>query len=108
MVNRLAGDLERTFIVVGATARESLLFHVFGILVTRRLRTSTLLSRWIRGKGFEGYGRHCLRVVTLTKVDQTSHLPEGTLGERRIPVDLIPSRGSSGLCDPLASELGRR
>jgi hypothetical protein len=33
VVNRLAGDLELPYIVVGATARDLLLFHVFGIPV---------------------------------------------------------------------------
>jgi predicted nucleotidyltransferase len=35
VVNRLAGDQELPYIVVGATARDLLLFHVFGIPVTR-------------------------------------------------------------------------
>ena len=35
VVNRLAGDLELPYIVVGATARDLLLFHVFEIPVTR-------------------------------------------------------------------------
>ena len=35
VVNRLAGDLEFPYIVVGGTARDLRLFHVFGIPVTR-------------------------------------------------------------------------
>jgi predicted nucleotidyltransferase len=35
VVNRAAAELELPYIVVGATARDLLLFHVFGIPVTR-------------------------------------------------------------------------
>src|ERR1700679_1412626 len=35
VVNHVAAELELPYIVVGATARDLLLFHVFGIPVTR-------------------------------------------------------------------------
>ena len=56
-----------------------------------RLRTSTLLSRWIRGKGFEGYGRHCLRVGHFDegKIEHRIYLKAPSAREE-IPVDLIP------------------
>jgi predicted nucleotidyltransferase len=35
VVNRVAAELDLPYIVVGATARDLLLFHVFGMPVTR-------------------------------------------------------------------------
>src|SRR5580704_17622132 len=107
VVNRLAGDLELPYIVVGATARDLLLFHVFGIPVTRATADvdfAIAVDSWERFRG--------LRTALLTsglygRKDRTSHLPEGAFGDRRD--SRRPDsfrRGISGRCDPLASGPG--
>jgi predicted nucleotidyltransferase len=90
VVNRLAGDLELPYIVVGATARDLLLFHVFGIPVTRATADvdfAIAVDSWERFRG--------LRTALLA----SGHFDEGKIEHRiylkapsareEIPVDLI-------------------
>jgi predicted nucleotidyltransferase len=94
VVNRLAGDLELPYIVVGATARDLLLFHVFGIPVTRATADvdfAIAVDSWERFRG--------LRTALLA----SGHFDEGKIEHRiylkapsareEIPVDLIPFGG---------------
>lgn len=93
-MNRLAGDLELPYIVVGATARDLLLFHVFGIPVTRATADvdyAIAVDSWERFRG--------LRTALLA----SGHFDEGKIEHRiylkapsareEIPVDLIPFGG---------------
>jgi predicted nucleotidyltransferase len=94
VVNRLAAELELRYIVVGATARDLLLFHVFGIPVTRATADvdfAVAMDSWERFRE--------LRRALLT----SGHFREGKMEHRvylqapsvkdEIPVDLIPFGG---------------
>jgi predicted nucleotidyltransferase len=94
VVNRVAAELGLPYIVVGATARDLLLFHVFGIPVTRATADvdfAVAVDSWERFSG--------LRAALLA----SGHFREGKMEHRvyrkapsvkdEIPVDLIPSGG---------------
>jgi predicted nucleotidyltransferase len=94
VVDRVASELQRPYIVVGATARDLLLFHVFGIPVTRATQDidfAIAVDTWERFQE--------LRVALLA----TSHFEKGRVEHRifskateaakKIPVDLIPFGG---------------
>lgn len=99
-VNRAATELEIPYLVVGATARDLLLFHVFKIPVTRATADvdfAMAVDSWERFRQ--------LRTALLaggdfreTKVEHRIYL-EALLGTEEIPVDLIPFGGvaESGL-----------
>jgi predicted nucleotidyltransferase len=94
VVNRAAAELELPYIVVGATARDLLLFHVFGIPVTRAtadIDFGIAVNSWARFRE--------LRAALLA----SGHFREGKIEHRiylkaqpatdEIPVDLIPFGG---------------
>jgi hypothetical protein len=94
VVNRVAAELKLPYIVVGATARDLLLFHVFGIPVTRATADvdfAVAMDSWERF--------HELRAALLA----SGHFREGKMEHRvylkalslkdEIPVDLIPFGG---------------
>jgi predicted nucleotidyltransferase len=94
VVNRVAAQLELPYVVVGATARDLLLFHVFGIPVTRATADvdfAVAMDSWEKFRE--------LRVALLT----SGHFREGKMEHRvylkapsvkdEIPVDLIPFGG---------------
>lgn len=94
VVNRVAHKLGIPYIVVAATARDLLLFHVFGIPVTRATADvdfATAVDSWERFRA--------LRAALLT----SGHFREGKIEHRiylkahsvteEIPVDLIPFGG---------------
>lgn len=94
VVNRVAGELDLPYIVVGATARDLLLFHVFGIPVTRATADvdfAVAMDSWERFSE--------LRAALLA----SGHFREGKMEHRvylkapsvkdEIPVDLIPFGG---------------
>jgi predicted nucleotidyltransferase len=94
VVNRVVGELELPYIVVGATARDLLLFHVFGIPVTRATADvdfAVAMDSWARFRE--------LRAALLT----SGHFREGKMEHRvylqapyaedEIPIDLIPFGG---------------
>src|SRR5271156_5573247 len=94
VVNRVAAEPELPYIVVGATARDLLLFHVFGIPVTRATADvdfGVAMDSWERFRG--------LRTALLA----SGHFDEGKIEHRiylkapsareEIPVDLIPFGG---------------
>src|SRR5580692_3977107 len=81
VVNHVAADLELPYIVVGATARDLLLFHVFGIPVTRATADvdfAIAVDSWERFRG--------LRTALLA----SGHFDEGKIEHR---IDLIPFGG---------------
>ena len=93
-MNRVAAELGLPYIVVGATARDLLLFHVFGIPVTRATADvdfAMAMDSWERFRE--------LRAALLT----SGHFREGKMEHRvylkgpsvkdEIPVDLIPFGG---------------
>jgi predicted nucleotidyltransferase len=94
VVNRVANDLNVPYIVVGATARDLLLFHVFGIPVTRATADvdfAVAVDTWERflhlreallesGEFSEGKIEHRLFLNASPSTEQ-------------IPVDLIPFGG---------------
>ena len=94
VVNHVAAELELPYIVVGATARDLLLFHVFGIPVTRATADvdfAVAMDSWERFRELRG--------ALLT----SGHFREGKMEHRvylqapsvkdEIPVDLIPFGG---------------
>jgi predicted nucleotidyltransferase len=94
VVNRVAAELKLPYIVVGATARDLLLFHVFGIPVTRATADvdfAVAMDSWARFRE--------LRAALLT----SGHFREGKMEHRvylkapsledEIPIDLIPFGG---------------
>ncbi len=94
VVNRVAAELGLPYIVVGATARDLLLFHVFGIPVTRATADvdfAVAMDSWDRFRE--------LRAALLA----SGHFREGKMEHRvylkglsvkdEIPVDLIPFGG---------------
>jgi predicted nucleotidyltransferase len=94
VVNRVAHELGIPYIVVGATPRDLLLFHVFGIPVTRATADvdfAMAMDSWQRFRE--------LRAALLT----SGHFREGKIEHRiylkahsvteEIPVDLIPFGG---------------
>jgi predicted nucleotidyltransferase len=94
VVNRVAAELELPYIVVGATARDLLLFHVFGIPVTRATADVDF------GVAMDSWERFSeLREALLA----SGYFREGKMGHRvylkapsvkdEIPVDLIPFGG---------------
>jgi predicted nucleotidyltransferase len=67
VVNRVAAEPELPYILVGATARDLLLFHVFGIPVTRAtvdVDFAVAMDSWER---FSELRRPCFRAATLEK-----------------------------------------
>jgi predicted nucleotidyltransferase len=94
VVNLVATELELPYIVVGAVVRDLLLFHVFGISVTRATADvdfAVAMDSWERFRE--------LRAALLT----SGHFREGKMEHRvylkahsvkdEIPVDLIPFGG---------------
>jgi predicted nucleotidyltransferase len=94
VMNRVAAELELPYIVVGATARDLLIFHVFGIPVTRATADvdfAVAMDSWERFSE--------LRAALLA----SDHFREGEMEHRvylkapsltdEIPVDLIPFGG---------------
>ena len=94
VVNRVAAELELPYIVVGATARDLLLFHVFGIPVTRATADvdfAVAMDSWERFRE--------LRAALLTsghfregKTEHRVYLKAASV-ENEIPIDLIPFGG---------------
>jgi predicted nucleotidyltransferase len=91
MVNGVSTDLEIPYIVVGATARDLLLFHVFGIPITRATADvdfAIAVDSWERFRQFR------------TALIASGEFREGKLEHRlylrtaeEIPVDIIPFGG---------------
>jgi predicted nucleotidyltransferase len=87
LVNRVSTDLKTPYIVVGATARDLLLFHVFGIPITR---ATADVDFAIAVDSWEGFRQ--LRTALIASGD----FREGKLEHRlylktveEIPVDII-------------------
>src|SRR5438105_15569919 len=90
VVNRVAAELQLNYIVLGATARDLLLFHVFGIPISRATADvdfAIAVDSWERF--------HALRAALL----RSGHFREGKVEHRiylntpsitELPVDLIP------------------
>ena len=104
VVNSVAAELAIPYIVVGATARDLLLFHVFGIPVTRAtadIDFAIAVDSWERFQALRG-ALLASGHFREGKVEHRIYLKAPSITEE-IPVDLIPFGGVAERRDSLAT-----
>ncbi|MGM0672508.1 nucleotidyl transferase AbiEii/AbiGii toxin family protein [Thioalkalivibrio sp.] len=88
-IDRLAADLRIPFVVVGATARDMVLHHGFGLKVRRATRDIDLaleIAHWATFQDLE----NSLLATGRFVADRAAQRLIFTDGDQRLPVDLIP------------------